>query len=99
MADGASDETIETEAAPSGTHQSGDSAAADVTAEEVAATRASDAEVAAENDRLARQAERADVQTASPAPPAINPMQGFRPPPIPDDSADGTIHIRFKHPE
>jgi hypothetical protein len=39
------------------------------------------------------------VQTAGPASPGINPMQGFRQPPIPDDSADGTIHIRFKHPE
>jgi type IV secretion system protein TrbL len=26
-------------------------------------------------------------------------VQGFRAPPIPDDSADGSIHIRFKHPE
>jgi type IV secretion system protein TrbL len=26
-------------------------------------------------------------------------MQGFRPPSVPDDSADGSIHIRFKHPE
>jgi len=24
---------------------------------------------------------------------------GFRMPPVPDDSADGSIHIRFKHPE
>jgi type IV secretion system protein TrbL len=26
-------------------------------------------------------------------------LQDVRPPPVPDDSADGSIHIRFKHPE
>jgi hypothetical protein len=31
-------------------------------------------------------------------PRGINPML-FRQPPVPDDSADGNVEIRFKHPE
>jgi type IV secretion system protein TrbL len=71
----------------------------DVTAEEVTQTRASDAALDAEDTLAARQAERHDVQTGtSSPPPAINPM-ALRQPPVPDDEADGSIEIRFKHPE
>jgi type IV secretion system protein TrbL len=78
-----------------------DSTEADVTAEETDTTRASDAEVAAEDNRLAREAERRDVQSgvSGSTPSGLNPMQGFRQLPVPDDSADGNIQIRFKHPE
>jgi len=31
--------------------------------------------------------------------PGINAAQAIRQPPIPDDSADGNVEIRFKHPE
>ena len=80
-----------------------DTTEAEVTAEEVAQTRANDAALATEDERVARQAEQRDVQgssggTASSAP-RVDPARALRQPPIPDDSADGSIHIRFKHPE
>ncbi len=73
---------------------------AEIEAEEVAETRASDATVAADDARAASQAEQRDVRSTSAgsAPHGINPM-AFRQPPVPDDSADGNIEIRFKHPE
>lgn len=73
---------------------------AEIEAEEVAETRASDAAVAADDARATSQAELRDVHGASAGSPAtsINPM-AFRQPPVPDDSADGNIEIRFKHPE
>lgn len=81
--------------------ESADSTDADVTAEDVAQTRMTDAQIAAEDARAAQAAEQRDVQsgTASPATPGINPLQALRQPPIPDDSADGNVEIRFKHPE
>lgn len=74
----------------------------DVTAEDAAQTRSSDAALTAENENMARQAERHDVQgpaagsnvSQSPINPAV-----LRQPPVPDDSDDSSIHIRFKHPE
>ena len=76
-----------------------DSTESEVTEEEVAATRASDATVAADDAREATQAEESDVHSdPSAAPRGINPML-FRQPPVPDDSADGNVEIRFKHPE
>lgn len=80
-------------------HQTAESTEADVTAEDAAETRASDAAVAAEDARAAQQAEQRDVQSGAINPPGINPAQAFRQPPIPDDSADGGVQIRFKHPE
>ncbi len=71
---------------------------AEIEAEEVAETRASDAAVAADDARATSQAEHRDVRSASSPPRSINPM-AFRQPPVPDDSADGNIEIRFKHPE
>jgi len=79
--------------------ESEDSTEAEVTEEEVAATRASDAAVAADDAREVTQAEERDVRSdPTGAPRGINPML-LRQPPVPDDSADGTIEIRFKHPE
>jgi len=76
-----------------------DSAESEVTHQEVAATRASDAAVAAHDAREVTQAEESDVRSdPSGAPRGINPML-FRQPPVPDDSADGNVEIRFKHPE
>jgi type IV secretion system protein TrbL len=78
--------------------ESDESTKSEVTEEESAATRASDA-VAADNAREVTQAEESDVRSdPTGAPRGINPMF-FRQPPVPDDSADGTIEIRFKHPE
>jgi type IV secretion system protein TrbL len=73
-----------------------------ITGEEVAQTRASDAMLTADNEDMGRRAEQHDVQgTASgsniPNSP-INPAL-LRQPPVPDDSDDSNIHIRFKHPE
>lgn len=82
-----------------------DSTDADVTAEDVAQTRVTDAEIAAEDAHTAQEAEQRDVQSGPAQPatagttPGINPLQAFRQPPIPDDSADGSVEIRFKHPE
>ena len=79
--------------------ESDDSTESEVTEEEVAATRASDAAVAADDAREVTQAEESDVRSdPTGAPRGINPML-LRQPPVPDDSADGTIEIRFKHPE
>jgi type IV secretion system protein TrbL len=79
--------------------ESDDSTESDVTEEEVAATRASDAAVAADDAREVTQAEESDVRSdPSGTPRGINPML-FRQPPVPDDSADGNVEIRFKHPE
>ena len=76
-----------------------DSAESEVTDQEVAATRASDAAVAADDTREVTQAEESDVHSdPTGAPRGINPML-FRQPPVPDDSADGNVEIRFKHPE
>jgi DNA polymerase/3'-5' exonuclease PolX len=70
-----------------------------VTDQEVAATRASDAAVAADDAREVTQAEESDVSSdPTGTPRGINPML-FRQPPVPDDSADGNVEIRFKHPE
>jgi type IV secretion system protein TrbL len=78
---------------------SDDSTESEVTEEEVTATRASDAAVAADDAREVTQAEESDVRSdPTGAPRGVNPML-FRQPPAPDDSADGTIEIRFKHPE
>ncbi len=75
------------------------SAESEVTDQEVAATRASDAAVAADDARDVTQAEESDVRgDPTGAPRGINPML-FRQPPVPDDSADGNVEIRFKHPE
>jgi P-type conjugative transfer protein TrbL len=75
---------------------------AEVTAEELAQTHASDAVLAAEDQRLARQAEERDVHGSpagpAPTPPRVDPTRALRQP-MADDSADGSIHIRFKHPE
>lgn len=79
--------------------QTADSTEAEVTAEDAAETHASDAAVAAEDTRAARQAEQRDVQSGTMKPPGVNPAQALRQPPIPDDSADGSVAIRFKHPE
>jgi type IV secretion system protein TrbL len=79
--------------------ESDDSTESEVTEEEVATTRASDAAVAADDARDVTQAEESDVRgDPSGAPRGINPML-FRQPPVPDDSADGNVEIRFKHPE
>ncbi len=79
--------------------ESDDSAESEVTEEEVAATRASDAAVAADDAREVSQAEETDVRSdPTGAPRGMNPML-FRQPPVPDDSADGNVEIRFKHPE
>lgn len=76
-----------------------DSAESEVTDQKVAATRASDAAVAADDAREVTQAEESDVRSdPTGAPRGINPML-FRQPPVPDDSADGNVEIRFKHPE
>lgn len=73
---------------------------AEVTAEDAAQRRVSDAAIAEENDRMAWQAEQRDVQGGdTPPSPRINPTPSLRQPQIPDDSADDSIHIRFKHPE
>jgi hypothetical protein len=89
------DEIADADDAASG----GDSAESEVTEEEVAATRASDAALAAEDAREVTQAEESDVRSdPTGAPRGINPML-FRQPPVPDDSADGNVEIRFKHPE
>jgi type IV secretion system protein TrbL len=79
--------------------ESDGSTESEVTEEEVAATRASDAVVAADDAREVTQAEESDVRSdPTGAPRGINPML-FRQPPVPDDSADGNVEIRFKHPE
>src|SRR5580698_1854011 len=79
--------------------ESDDSTESALTEEEVATTRASDAAVAADDAREVTQAEESDVRSdPAGAPRGINPTL-FRQPPVPDDSADGTIEIRFKHPE
>jgi type IV secretion system protein TrbL len=79
--------------------ESEDSTESEVTEEEVAATRASAAAAAADDAREVTQAEERDVRSdPTGAPRGINPML-LRQPPVPDDSADGTIEIRFKHPE
>jgi type IV secretion system protein TrbL len=79
--------------------ESDESTESEVTEEEVAATRASDAAVAADDAREVTQAEESDVRSdQTEAPRGINPML-FRQPPVPDDSADGNVEIRFKHPE
>ena len=79
--------------------ESDGSTESEVTEEEVAATRASDAAVAADDARGVTQAEESDVRSdPTNAPRGINPML-FRQPPVPDDSADGNVEIRFKHPE
>lgn len=91
----------EAESSASASGEPAGSTDADVTAEDVAQTRVTDAEIAAEDARAAQDAEQRDVQsgTASPATPGISPLQSLRQPPIPDDSADGNVEIRFKHPE
>ncbi len=72
----------------------------EMTAEDAAQRRVSDAAIAEENDRMAWQAEQRDVQGGdTPASSRINPAQSLRQPQIPDDSAEDSIHIRFKHPE
>jgi type IV secretion system protein TrbL len=72
---------------------------AELEAEEVAQTRASDEATAADDARAASQAEQRDVRTSpGSSPTGISPL-AFRQPPIPDDSADGNIEIRFKHPD
>jgi len=79
--------------------ESDDSTESAVTEEEVAATRASNAAVAADDAREVTQAEESDLRSdPTGAPRGLNPML-LRQPPVPDDSADGTIEIRFKHPE
>jgi type IV secretion system protein TrbL len=79
--------------------ESDDSTESEVTEAEVAATRASDAAIAADDAREVTQAEESDVRgDPTGAPRGINPML-FRQPPVPDDSADGNVEIRFKHPE
>lgn len=90
-----------TEPRSSGPRVATDSTEADVTAEDAAETRVTDAAVAAEDERMASQAEQRDVQSAAGASgvPGINAAQAIRQPPIPDDSADGNVEIRFKHPE
>jgi type IV secretion system protein TrbL len=79
-----------------------DTTEAEVTAEEADQTRANDAALAAEDERFARQAEQRDVRGSSAgaasSAPHVDPTRALRQPP-PDDSADGSIHIRFKHPE
>ncbi len=78
--------------------ESDHSTESEVTEEEVAATRASDAAVAADDAREVTQAEESDVSSdPTGTPRGINPML-FRQPPVPDDSADGNVE-RFKHPE
>jgi type IV secretion system protein TrbL len=81
-------------------HEPSDPTEAEIEAEEVAETRASDAAVAADDARATSQAEQRDVgsRPADSSPLGINPM-AFRQPPVPDDSADGNVEIRFKHPE
>jgi type IV secretion system protein TrbL len=79
--------------------ESDDSTESEITKEEVAATRAGDAAVVADDAREVTQAEESDVRRdPTNAPRGINPML-FRQPPVPDDSADGNVEIRFKHPE
>ena len=79
--------------------ESDHSAESEVTDQEVAATRASDAAVAADDAREVTQAEESDVSNdPTGTPRGINPML-LRQPPVPDDSADGNVEIRFKHPE
>jgi len=80
-------------------YRTADSTEAEVTADDAAETRASDAAVTAEDARAAQQAEQHDVQSGTINPPGINPAQALRQPPIPDDPADGSVAIRFKHPE
>jgi type IV secretion system protein TrbL len=82
-----------------------DSTEGAVSAEEVAQTRASDAALAQENERMVRRADEADAQTHEPGTTSAHPASSVDPrllrrPPVPDDSAEGgSIHIRFKHPE
>jgi hypothetical protein len=53
----------------------------------------------ADDAREVTQAEESDVRSdPTGTPRGINPML-FRQPPVPDDSADGNVEIRFKHPE
>jgi type IV secretion system protein TrbL len=98
------EEAAETDSAssahPDSANEPGDPTEAAIEAEEVAETRATDAAVAADDARATSQAEQRDVRSASAGSPplGINPM-AFRQPPVPDDSADGNIEIRFKHPE
>ena len=77
-----------------------DTTEAAVTADEAAHARTSDATLAAEDERFARHAEERDVLGSSggaASAPRVDPTRLLRQPP--DDSADGSIHIRFKHPE
>jgi type IV secretion system protein TrbL len=85
---------------PDSVNEQRDPTEAEIAAEEVAETRASDAAVATDDARATSQAEQHDVGNASTgsSPLGINPAK-FRQPPVPDDSADGNIEIRFKHPE
>jgi type IV secretion system protein TrbL len=103
----AQSESAATEAGAASEHagQPYESTDTDVTTEDAAQTRASDAAVADEDEQMARRAEQRDVQSgnasnATSSAPGVNPAQGLRQPQIPDDSADdGGIHIRFNHPE
>jgi type IV secretion system protein TrbL len=85
---------------PYSANEPGDRTEAEISAEQVTETRVSDAAVTADDARATSQAEQLDVRSASASSPprGINPMP-FRQPPVPDDSADGNIEIRFKHPE
>jgi type IV secretion system protein TrbL len=78
-----------------------DTTEAAVTTDEAAHTRANDATLAAADERFARRAEERDVMGSSGGAPSsgsrVDPTRLLRQPP--DDSADGSIHIRFKHPE
>jgi type IV secretion system protein TrbL len=97
-------DAAETDSASSGhpdyANEERDSTEAEIEAKEVEETRASDAAVAAADARATSRAEQRDVRSASSGSPPVgmNPM-AFRQPPVPDDSADGNIEIRFKHPE
>jgi type IV secretion system protein TrbL len=98
------EEAAETDTAsgghPDSANEPADASEAEIEAEEVAETRARDAAVAADDARATSQAEQRDVRGSIAGSPTrgINPM-AFRQPPVPDDSADGNIEIRFKHPE
>jgi type IV secretion system protein TrbL len=96
---GTSDRDNEIADATAAVSESDDSTESEVTEEEVAATRESDTAVAADDAREVTQAEESDVRSdPTGTPRGINPML-FRQPPVPDDSADGNVEIRFKHPE
>jgi type IV secretion system protein TrbL len=96
-APGESDTAVSDDAGFSG--ESRDPTEAQIEGEEAAETRASDAVVAADDASATSQAEQHDTHTsAGSSPTGINPM-ALRQPPVPDDSADGNIEIRFKHPD